>query len=123
METLKRDKFYYIIISDIETNRDNRISEIFNEEISEYYVGKDNKKTDDISKSRFWKDNIAPKRLVEKLIKSNPLLKTNIVEIDREMFLKITEKTPNTDYVCLRTLRLRNNEIEYMQSHLDSNQK
>lgn len=112
---VKRDQFFYIIMSDTQTNRDNKISELFNEKAKEYYLGSNHQKVEDISMARFWKDSVAPRRLIEKLTKANQHLVLRIVEIDRHKFLNITEKITEIDYVTRRNIKLREAEIEYLE--------
>lgn len=112
---IKRDQFFYIIMSDTQTNRDNKISELFDETIKEYYLGSNHQKVDNLSMARFWKDNVAPRRLIEKLTKANQHLVLRIVETDRETFLKITEDIAVIDYVTRRNIKLRESELEYLE--------
>jgi len=121
----KRDIFYYLIVNDIQTFRDDKISEILGEDAQIYYLG-DGLVTS-VSMARFWKD----KRSIEKYInskmygeiKGNKIISSRdkkliftIKELNRDEFLSvIPEKYDVKDYVTIRNSKLRSQEKNYQR--------
>lgn len=104
----KRDYFYYLISSDKATMRDNKISTLFDEPITEYYytpLGN----TSEIYCAKFWKDK-------------NSILKVNkgsfeIVEISTDDFIKLIPdgiESPSKSYYLVN-LKLKKQELEYQK--------
>jgi hypothetical protein len=111
----KRDKFYYIEIADIATLRDNRISQLFDEEVTiSYYSNttKDSIKnsfdTPYIYQAKFWKD----KKSAEYV--ANRHKSPNIKEMDRIEFISaIPDEVDNQTADYKRNLLMKKQEIRY----------
>jgi len=133
----RRNQFFYIKVSNIQLNRDNKLSQIFGDDTQTFYIGANNKSVDKIYLAKFWKDN----RLVTE-IKNKSILpgfkKDLILEvdsIDRSEFIKsipdesisLFTNLPNdidaedyyvrlaNDYVYLKNLKLKKEEVNYQE--------
>ena len=79
----KRDEFFYFEITDKSTQRDNKISELFDEQVIKFYHSPSGR-TDKIYLAKFWKDKDSALRFINFRKKDNLLLKV----INREEFIK-----------------------------------
>lgn len=104
----KRDKFYYLLSSDKVSMRDNKISALFDEPITEYYytpVGN----TTQIFSAKFWKDKFS----ILRLSKSD----YHIIEITSDDFIKLIPddvENPEKSYYKVN-LKLKRQELEYQK--------
>lgn len=53
--TPNRPDFYYLKVTDIQTNREERISQLFGEDYNIWYLGPNDSKVEEIFLARFWK--------------------------------------------------------------------
>ena len=97
----KRDEFFYFEITDKSTQRDNKISELFDEQVIKFYHSPSGR-TDKIYLAKFWKDKDSALRFINFRKKDNLLLKV----INREEFIKsIPDKDNCGDAVDARYLK------------------
>jgi hypothetical protein len=107
----KRSEFFYIKVSDLQTNRDNKLSELFGEESRISYLGANNKKVDKIYLAKFWKDKMS----VNRVLKSKNLI-LEVFSIDRNTFINsIPDESGINDYVYSKNLELKRKEINYQE--------
>lgn len=121
----KRDTFYYLIVNDIQTFRDDKISEILGEESEIYYLG--DGLTTNISMARFWKDKISIERYIKSKvsgeIRGNKIVHSKdqkliftIKELNREEFLSIIpEEYDVKDYITIRNSKIRKQEKNHQR--------
>lgn len=113
----KRNEFFYIKVSDLQTNRDNKLSELFGEESEISYLGANNKKVDKIYLAKFWKDKMSVNRAISDLKSKNLILEVS--SIDRNTFINSIpgESVTNwiNDYVYSKNLELKRKEINYQE--------
>lgn len=109
----RRDTFYCIIVNDKQTNRDNKISELFGLELSDMYIS-DRGFISDISFARFWKDKATAMSLINTKKEKEKL---SLKELTREEFLNVIPKEYKTkNYITIRNLKLRQEEESYQKS-------
>lgn len=120
----KGDNFYYIVVTDLETQRDSRISDLFGEDYYTYYIGPNNSKVDNLSQARFWKLKMAAERYVETLKKGHKDVMCIINVLTRDQFIEaIPEDLNNKDYVSKRNYKLRKDEISYINKKKEFRKK
>lgn len=118
----KRNEFFYIKVSDIQLNRDNKLSHLFGDDVQTFYIGANNKSVDKIYLSKFWKDKKSVYRLVTEIKNKSSILpgfkKDLILEvdsIDRNEFIKSIPDESINDYVYLKNLKLKKEELLYQE--------
>jgi hypothetical protein len=120
---IKLDNFYCLQITDIQTNRDDKISQLFGEETTIWYLGADNIKYTEIFLARFWKSKSAAESTIRKISRIGSTPKNEIIfkilEFNREEFLKLMPDDSDirwvNNYVSLRNKELRNKERNYLK--------
>jgi hypothetical protein len=112
--TFKRPFFYCLKVTDIETNRDDRISQLFGEKFEIWYLGPNNSKVQEIYHARFWKDKKSAENAGIVVKRKSPDVIYEVLEFDREEFIKLIPDTnQNNNYVIIRNIKLKRQEIHY----------
>lgn len=116
----KRSEFFYIKVSDIQLNRDNKLSHLFGDDVQTFYIGAYNKSVDKIHLSKFWKDKISVHRMITeiKFRRVRDKLSDLILEvnsIDRNEFIKSIPDESIDDYIYLKNLKLKKEEVNYQK--------
>lgn len=120
----KRDRFYYLIVTDLQKQRDDKISMLFDEETHTQFLSEYTKHnfstTPEIHLARFWKDEKATRRVMENFIKiesqkGNKVI-FNLQSMSRSEFLKtIPDLDEVPSYVYLKNKKFKETEKEYIE--------
>jgi hypothetical protein len=114
----KRDTFYYVILASKEIIRDNKISEILGLDFEEKYASPITGWTTDIWDAKFWKDESAVIRYVNR----NP--NSKLVKIDRSKFISlIPDNVKNPTERYLNNLKIKQEEVEYLKEWTEFRKK
>lgn len=112
----KRDEFFYIKVSDKQTNRDNKLSELFGGTYITTYLGANRKSVDKIYLARFWKDKGAAQRAMSDMMKVNLPIILEMCSMGRVEFIKsIPDKIDFHDYIFFKNLKLKEEEVPYLK--------
>lgn len=120
----KRDKFYYVIATDLSKMRDDKLSVIFDEDISKSFLGEYDKysfkTTDEIYLARFWKDEPSARRSIDYFKKiyeqkgHKPIF--DIQSLTQKEFINsIPDGLDIDNYVYKKNLKFKKIELEYNQ--------
>lgn len=123
---LKRETFYYFIVTDLNKIRDDKLSILFDEEKQPTYFLSEcmNRKftiTEDIYMARFWKDKSAALKFGNDL--SNNLndrsIVLNLQTINRKEFIKKIPDLEDSDdasssYIYKRNIKYKKAEMDYL---------
>ena len=112
----KRSEFYYVKMMDKQEIRDNRISELFGEDFKITYLGSDSKKVEKVYFARFWKDRKSTEIAISNLKLRNKETIFEILVMDRDEFIISIKDTKDKDYVYLKNIKLKSEEISYKES-------
>jgi len=115
----KRDNFYCLVITDVVSRRDDKISDIFGIPYKTFYLG--DGLTSDISLARFWKDIYTIGQYVaNRAVVINDIisLKNDVIfeikVLNREEFLDcIPDEYEVNNYFSIRNLKLKAKETKY----------
>lgn len=110
----KRSEFYYVKMMDRQAIRDNRISELFGEELKITYLGANSKKVDKIYYARFWKDKKSAEWAASQLAKRSETI-FEVLVMDRDTFIKSIKDNKDKDYVYLKNIKLKAEEVDYKE--------
>lgn len=123
----KRDKFYYLLVTDLQKKRDDKISQLFDEDVEMRFLSQYDKyryqTTNQIHLTRFWKDSGAALRVAEhhKKIqeqKGNQII-FEIQNMNRDLFLKSIPDTNEDDYVTRKNQKMKAEELKYINQVKD----
>lgn len=104
----KRDDFFYGVIADKQTKRDNKISDILGEDFIEYYYTPDTTKCDNIWDAKFWKDKVAAEKT------ANWESSIEIRKISRKEFISlIPDSVENPTIRYKKNLKIKLEEVKY----------
>lgn len=119
----KRDKFYYLLVTDLQKKRDDKISQLFDEDVEMRFLSQyerhSYKTTTQIHLTRFWKDSGAALRVAEHHKKIQQQKGNQIIfelqNMNRDLFLKsIPDDLKIDDYVLRKNQKLKKQELEYI---------
>jgi hypothetical protein len=112
----KRDLFFYVVVTDRQLKRENRLAQLFEEEVFTYYIGPNDTHMPDLVSARFWKDQPAAIRRCEHLRSRGSKFDFELRNLSREEFIKlIPDKLDKNNYCYLRNLELKKQEIKYLK--------
>jgi len=112
----RRNDFFYIKLSDRQTFRDNKISQLFGESYTTTYLGSNRRCVDKIYLARFWKDRPSVLRTFHDISKSNDAHILELCSMSRKDFINsIPDEINYIDYVFSKNLKLKNEELSYQE--------
>lgn len=137
--TPNRPNFYCLKVTDIQTNREERISQLFGEDYNIWYLGPNDYKVEEISIARFWKCKKSAEFAGLRVKKKAKDVICEVLTFNREEFINLIPdniegrtKHPSPkgglgyiftstggraldDYVIRRNLKLKRSEIDYLK--------
>lgn len=126
----KRDMYYYISVSSIQIDRDNKISDLFGENIDALYIGQSNfnssdtSVTDDLRYVRFWKDKNGVNYFQNRTQMYRIYTKLKICEMPSHDFINlIPDKYEIENFISKRNLRLKKEQIKSDRKWLELRSK
>lgn len=123
--TPNRPDFYCLKVTDIETNREERISQLFGEDYTIWYLGPNDSKVEEIFLARFWKCKKSAEFAGFKIKNKVRDIIYEVLTFNREEFINLIPEIDHNglvngqdgynNYVMQRNLKLKRSEIHYLQ--------
>ena len=116
MKDERRELFFYVIVTDKQINRENRLAQLFEEEIKTFYLGPYDKNVTNLISARFWKDQPAAIRKCEKCRQNGSHFDYQISNLSRQEFIDlIPSDLYPMNYCESRNIEFRKEELKYLR--------